>query len=94
MLHSPFVLLCLCAKLWNVTVTVTVSHVTVINFELFGQTQVVYHLLGKTSWLIVLVHGTCRILNGNFHRDVFVPFPKLFLSEDRIKGNPSQKAWN
>ena len=43
------------------------------------KTKVVYHLLGKTGWSTVVVNGTRRILNGNFHGDAFVPFPRLVL---------------
>ena len=55
--------------------------------------MVVYHLLGKIGWSTVVVNGTRQIPNGNFPGDVRVPF-RDFLSEDRIKGDSSQKAWN
>ena len=34
--------------------------------------------LGKTGWSTVVVNGMCEILNGNYHWDVLVPFPRLF----------------
>ena len=56
-------------------------------------TLVVYHLLGKIGWSTVAVNGTRQIPNGNFPGDARFPFQD-FLSEDRIKGDSSQKAWN
>ena len=54
-------------------------------------TEVVYHLLGETGWSII--NGTRQIPNRNFHGDALVPLPQFF-PEGRIKGDPSQKAWN
>ena len=48
----------------------------------------VYHLLGKIGWWTVIVNGTRQILNGNFHRDALVPFPRLFL---KTKGQGRSK---
>ena len=57
-----------------------------------GFTLAIYHLREKTGWSTVVVNGTRRILNGNFHGDALVPFPKRLL-ESSIKGNRSQKVW-
>ena len=47
-------------------------------FLRFSETRVVYrHLHGKTGWSTVVVNGTRQILNGNFHGDALVPFPRL-----------------
>ena len=43
------------------------------------ETRDVYYLPGKTVWSTAVVNGTRGILNGNFHGDVLVPFPRLFL---------------
>ena len=55
--------------------------------------MVVYHLLGKTGWSTIEVNGTRRILSGNFQGERMLSshFQDVF-SEDKIKGNPSQKA--
>ena len=64
-------------------------HVTCLIYWLYRGSQVVYHLLWKTGWstVVVVVNGTPQILNGNFHGDKLVPFPRLF-----VGGYPSQKA--
>ena len=44
--------------------------------------MVVYHSLGKTGWLTVVVNGTRQIPNGNFHGLLLFHFLNFFL-EDR-----------
>ena len=44
--------------------------------------MVVYHSLGKTGWLTVVVNGTRHIPNGNFHGLLLFHFLNFF-PEDR-----------
>ena len=43
------------------------------------ENRVVYHLLGKVGWSTVVINRTRGILNGNFHENALVPFPRRFL---------------